>query len=92
MQPNKFSIFKNSKEFLENNCNLKFTNKDAFITKLIRDDNGCYNISDKEFSIRCIFEENFIKKFLGANDKINKNELHSKFYLKLKKKNIIIQI
>ena len=75
MFQSKFSIFGLSKEFLENDCTMtKGANKGGFFVKLIRDENGCYNIKDKEFSIKCVFDE----KILSGNKKINKNELDCK--------------
>jgi hypothetical protein len=77
----KFSIFGLCKDFLENNCQIKSYNKEDFKVKLIKDENGCYNISDNLFSIKCIFDENCLKTFSGANEKINLNQLNSKLYL-----------
>ena len=78
----KFCIFGICKEFLENDCTVKSANKNnnkqGLVTKFIRDENGCYNISDNEFSIKCIFEENFLQKFLSANENIDINKLNSK--------------
>jgi len=78
----KFSIFGICKEFLENDCSIKSLKKEGegFLVKLINDENGCYNIKDKEFSIKCVIEENFLQKFSSANKNIDINQLNSKEY------------
>jgi hypothetical protein len=76
----KFSIFGICKEFLENKCQIKSSNKEEFKVKLIKDENGCYNISDNLFSIKCIIDEDFLKRFSGANEKINNLDLNSKTF------------
>ena len=37
----------------------------SFKTYLKKDENNCYTILDKENSIKCIFEKNFLKEYLS---------------------------
>jgi hypothetical protein len=55
-------------------------NLNNFASYLIKDENSNFIISDNEFSIRCILEENFTKKFLSANETIEHENLNSKIF------------
>jgi len=83
MFSSKINIFKLCRDFIIANCETSslgesVNNSKAFTSFLIKDENNNFIITDKEFSIKCLLEENFMKKFLGANETINYENLNSK--------------
>jgi hypothetical protein len=86
MIESKFSVFAICKDYLEGGNERILENNKELINgisaKLIRDENGCYNLKDKEFSIKCIFEENYLKQFSSANNnyQLEKNLLDGNLY------------
>lgn len=83
MFSSQIDILKLCKNYIEANFDSRVlrnneNNLKNFSSYLIRDDNDNYIISDNEYSIKCILEENFTKNFLGANEIIEFGNLNSK--------------
>jgi len=86
MFSSKINIFRLCKNFIDSDCDSSFIRDNenifnGFTTFLNTDESNNFIISDGEFSIKCIIEENFINKFLGANETITLDNLNSKKYL-----------
>lgn len=67
MFSNKINIFKICKDFIESNCDSNRISDDeknlkSFSTFFIKDKHDYFYISDDEFSIKCVFQENCLKK------------------------------
>lgn len=84
----KINIFRLCRDFIDADCDTNLfreneNNLRGFNSYLIKDENNNFIISENEFSIKCILEENFINKFLGANETIDLDNLNSKiiFYI-----------
>lgn len=88
MFSSEIKIFKACKDSLEAELDSSNTNPAEnvninFHAYLNKDENGTFIINDNTFSIRCIFEENFIQNFLSAKENIQLENLYSKqYYLK----------
>ena len=83
MFSDKINIFKACKEFIESECDSNRLRQDennlkSFTTYLIKNENNNYSISDNQFSIKCIFQEDVLKNFLSANQLIQYENLSSK--------------
>jgi hypothetical protein len=72
------------KNFLLTNCDVNKYNKEVFSRKKIKcylkfDENNCFTIYDKNFSIKCIFKENLLEDyFKKLPSYIKREELDSK--------------
>lgn len=82
----KINIFKICKEFINSNCDSSRLREDEntlkpFSAFLIKDENNNYMISDNEFSIKIILQEDSLKKVLSAHDNINLENLDCKNYI-----------
>ena len=63
-------------KFIENNCDIHNTNEDEKMklkSYLKKDEHNCFTIYDKEHSIKCIFDKEFLNNYL------NEHASHMKF-------------
>ena len=63
-------IFFLVKKFISYNCDVeRFETEDIskkkFKCYFKKDENNCFNIYDKEFSIKCVFEKEFLKEYFS---------------------------
>ena len=87
-------IFDICKNFLDNECdparykpheNNELLSFKASLVKS-KENNNTFSICDNLYSIKCIFDENFLKKFFAEkkNEKLQIENLHSIYYFILK--------